>query len=179
VTTDRPRVLVVSGSVRSGSTNSAFARTAAAAPPPGVDVVVLDGLARLPHFDPDLDGDDLPAGVAALREAVDAAAAVVFCTPEYAGTLPGALKNLLEWTVGATVLTDKPVAWVRVAADARRGDGAHANLATVLGYVQARVVEAACAHVPIGREDVGADGLVHDPDLRARITAAVGAVLAG
>jgi NAD(P)H-dependent FMN reductase len=94
---------------------------------------------------------------------------VLFCTPEYAGTLPGSFKNLLDWTVGATVLTDKPVAWVNVAADSRRGGGAHATLATVLGYVQARIVEEACRSVPVARDAVGADGLVADPAVRASV----------
>ncbi len=93
----------------------------------------------------------------------------MFCTPEYAGTLPGSFKNLLDWTVGGTEMSDKPVAWVKVAADARRGDGAHAALATVLGYVQARVIEDACRHIPIAREAVGADGIIADPATRAAI----------
>jgi chromate reductase, NAD(P)H dehydrogenase (quinone) len=94
---------------------------------------------------------------------------VLFCTPEYAGTLPGSLKNLLDWTVGATVLTDKPVAWVNAAADPRRGAGAHATLATVLGYVQALVVDDACRSVPVARESVGADGRIADEATRAAL----------
>jgi chromate reductase, NAD(P)H dehydrogenase (quinone) len=168
-------VLVVSGSTRAGSTNSAFCATAAAAPPVGVTVRAYDGLTRLPHFNPDDEGRH--DAVAELRAAIAAADAVVFCTPEYAGTIPGALKNLLEWTVGATVFDGKRVAWVRVAPDARRGDGAAATLATVLGYVQARVIDAACGHVPIGRQLVGPDGQVSDPATRAAVTAAVAAVL--
>ncbi len=68
---------------------------------------------------------------------------MLVCTPEYAGTLPVSFKNALDWTVGGTELTDKPVAWVKVAADVRRGEGAHATLATVLGYVQAKVIDGA------------------------------------
>jgi chromate reductase, NAD(P)H dehydrogenase (quinone) len=139
------RVLLISGSTRSTSTNSAFVRTAALCTP---DAVVYDGLDRLPHFNPDLDTEPLPAEVAELRAAIDGADAVLFCTPEYAGTLPGSFKNLLDWCVGGTVMTDKPVAWVNVAADPRRGGGAAATLATVLGYVQARIVEQACVHIP-------------------------------
>ena len=142
------RVLLISGSTRSASSNSAFVRTAAQHPPDGVQAVVYDGLERLPHFNPDLDVDPLPVEVAELREAIDGADAVLFCTPEYAGTLPGSFKNLLDWCVGGTVMTDKPVAWVNVAADPRRGGGASATLATVLGYVQAHVVDEACVHIP-------------------------------
>jgi len=67
-----------------------------------------------------------------VRDLLAGADAVVLCTPEYAGALPVAFKNALDWTVGSTVFSDKPVAWIKVAADARRGEGAHAELATVL-----------------------------------------------
>jgi NAD(P)H-dependent FMN reductase len=170
------RILLISGSTRGASTNSALVRTAAAAAPDGVTAVVYDGLTRLPHFNPDDDRDPLPPAVAQLRAAIAAADAVLFCTPEYAGTLPGSFKNLLDWTVGGTVLTDKPVAWVNAAADGRRGGGAHATLATVLGYVQARVVEDACRHVPVARDAVTADGRIADAATRAALAEVLAAL---
>jgi chromate reductase, NAD(P)H dehydrogenase (quinone) len=154
--------LLISGSTRSASTNSALVRTAAVCTPDGVEAVVYAGLATLPHFNPDHDRDPLSPVVAELRTAIAGSDAVLICTPEYAGTLPGSMKNLLDWTVGGTEMTDRPVAWVNAAADARRGGGAHATLATVLGYVQARVVEDACRHIPVPRESVGADGVIAD-----------------
>jgi NAD(P)H-dependent FMN reductase len=172
------RILLISGSTRGASTNSALLRTAEAAAPAGVRTVRYDGLARLPQFNPDDDVEPLPPEVAALRAAIAGADAVLFCTPEYAGTLPGSLKNLLDWTVGGTVLTDKPVAWVNAAADPRRGAGAHATLATVLGYVPARVVDEACRSVPVARDAAGPDGLIADAATRTAI-ADVLTVLAG
>ena len=163
------RVLLVSGSTRHASTNSAFCRTAVAVAPAGVKAEHYPDIAVLPHFNPDDDDDPLPAAVAELRAAIAGADAVLFCTPEYAGTLPGSFKNVLDWTVGGTDLTDKPVAWVKVAADAHRGDGAHAALATVLGYVQARIVDDACRHLPVARDAVGPDGQIADPATRAAI----------
>jgi NAD(P)H-dependent FMN reductase len=171
-------VLLVSGSTRSASTNSALIRTAAAFPPEGVRARVFAGLAELPHFNPDDDAEPLPQPVIALRAAIAAADAVLFCTPEYAGTLPGSFKNLLDWTVGGTELTDKPVAWVNAAVDSRRGGGAHATLATVLGYVQARVVEQACIDVPVARDAIGPDGLVGDDRARTGIAAALSTLAA-
>ncbi|HZC72896.1 MAG TPA: NAD(P)H-dependent oxidoreductase [Jatrophihabitans sp.] len=171
------RILLISGSTRSRSTNSALVRTAARCAPDGVEAVVYDGLAGLPHFNPDDDHEPLPAPVAELRAAIAAAGAVLFCTPEYGGTLPGSVKNLLDWTVGDTVMTDKPVAWINAAADPHRGGGAHATLATVLGYVQARIVADASWHIPVPREAVGDDGLIADPATRTSIAGAF-AVLA-
>jgi NAD(P)H-dependent FMN reductase len=162
-------VLLVSGSTRGASTNTALVRTAASCAPDGIAATEFLGLLALPHFNPDDDQEPLPAPVAELRAAIAAADAVLFCTPEYAGTLPGSFKNLLDWTVGGTEMTDKPVAWVNAAADARRGGGAHATLATVLGYVQARVVEDACLHVPVPRDAIGPDGRIADPATRGAL----------
>jgi len=163
------KVLLISGSTRSASTNSALLRTAAACAPPGITAVFDDVLADLPHFNPDEDVAPLPEAVATLRAAVDSADAVLFCTPEYAGTLPGSFKNLLDWLVGGTEISGKRVAWVNVAADSRRGAGAIATLETVLGYVQADIVREACRSVPVSREAVGEDGLIADPATRAAI----------
>ena len=171
------RVLLISGSTRAASTNTALVRTAAAYPPPGVNTVHYPDIAHLPHFNPDDDHEPLPPAVAELRAAVGAADAVLFCTPEYAGTLPGSFKNLLDWLVGGTEINGKRVGWVRVTPDEQRGLGAHQALETVLGYVQADLVEDACVWVPVARTDVGADGLVADAAKRAQITAALAALL--
>ena len=154
--------MLVSGSTRSGSTNTAALITAAALAPPGVTAVLYQGLAGLPAFNPDDDGEFLPEPVAELRREIATADAVLFCTPEYAGTLPGSLKNLLDWTVGGGQLYGKPVAWLNVAA-ANRGQGAQQTLASVLGYVGAVTVEAACRHIPVDRSAIGADGTISDP----------------
>jgi NAD(P)H-dependent FMN reductase len=91
---------------------------------------------------------------------------VLFCTPEYAGTLPGSFKNLLDWTVGGGQLYGKPVAWINVAAQGR-GQGAQDALASVLGYVGAVIVETACRRIPVDRAAVSQDGTISDPRFRA------------
>jgi chromate reductase len=162
------RGLLVSGSTRTRSTNGAALAALQAVAPAGSVGVLYAGLADLPAFNPDLDREPLPAAVAGLRAQIAAADAVVFCTPEYAGTLPGSMKNLLDWTVGGTELSAKPVAWVNVAAPGR-GHGAIATLETVLGYVGADIVRAACTELPVGREMVDADGALTDPGVLARL----------
>ncbi|MFK0201413.1 NADPH-dependent FMN reductase [Streptomyces lavendulae] len=175
-----PVILLLSGSLRAGSSNDRVLRTARAvaeqAPEP-LEAVLYEGLAGLPHFNPDDDHDPLPAPVAALRAAIDGAAAVLICTPEYAGTLPGSFKNLLDWTVGGTEICDKPVAWVNAAAPGR-GEGAAATLRTVLGYTGAAVVDEACVRVPAVGGEPDADGLLTDPAAReglARVLALLAA----
>ena len=162
------RVLLISGSTRSGSTNTALLRTAAAAPPPGVEATLYGGMTGLPHFNPDDDVDPLPPAVADLRSQIEAADAVLFCTPEYAGALPGTFKNLLDWTVGGPEMYGKPVAWVNASGSPTRAAKAHASLETVLRTIHADVVAAACTHIAVARDRV-AGGVVADPEARARI----------
>ena len=92
------RVLLISGSLRAASTNTAVLRTARAVAPEGIEAVLYEGMAALPHFNPDDDAEGAPVhpAVAELRAGIAAAGALLFCTPEYAGALPGSFKNLLE-----------------------------------------------------------------------------------
>lgn len=171
------RVLLVSGSTRAGSGNSAALVTAAAVAPARVTAAVYDGLTRLPAFNPDDDGDRLPREAARLREEIAAADAVLFCTPEYAGTLPGSFKNLLDWTVGGGELYGKPAAWINVAPPGR-GQGAQDALAAVLGYVGALIVEPACRRIPVDRAAVTPGGTISDPRFTAEAAQVWDALLA-
>ena len=173
---DSVRVLLISGSTRNGSANSAALVTAAALAPRRVTPVLYGGLADLPAFNPDHDGDLLPPAAAELRREIAAAAAVLFCAPEYAGTLPGSFKNLLDWTVGGGELYEKPVAWLNVAAPGR-GAGAMATLVSVLSYVGADVIDAACRDIPVPRDAVTPDGTVRDPRFTATVADIWAAVL--
>jgi chromate reductase len=156
------QVLLISGSTRAASTNRAALAALQATAPAEVSAVGYDGLADLPAFNPDLDRLPLPVAVSDLRAAIDLADVLVLCTPEYAGTLPGSLKNLLDWTVGGTEISGKPTAWVNVAATGR-GHGAIATLETVLGYVGADLIRPACRDIPVARDAVDENGVVTDP----------------
>ena len=127
----------------------------------------------MPAFVPE-DEAEPPAAVAELRRLLGSADAVVFCTPEYAGTLPGSLKNAVDWLVGSGELYRKPVAWINVGAPGR-GAGAEATLATVLGYVDAEVIAPACVRITVARQVV-ANGVVQDPETRTRLAAQLAAV---
>ncbi len=162
------RILLVSGSTRGGSTNTAALRAAHAIEDEDITTVLYDGLAALPHFDPDDDADPLPPSVSDLREQIAAADGVLFCTPEYAGGLPGSFKNLLDWTVGGIEMYGQPVAWINVAGEGRGGN-ADASLRTVLGYVKATALAPAGTRVTVARSELGENGEIGPGDLRARI----------
>ena len=173
------RVLLLSGSLRDGSTNSAVLRTTLCIAPESLAATLYEGMAELPAFDPDQDGELLPAAVADLRAQIRASDALLFSTPEYAGGLPGSFKNLLDWTVGDDrpgSIYKKPVAWLNVSA--RGAPHAHESLRRVLGYVGAEILELACIAVPGTSAMVSEDGLVTDPTVLQRVSQAL-QILAG
>ena len=159
---------------RYGVDAATVVRTVQALAPDGITAELYDGLAALPAFSPD--EDERPPGPAAdLRARIAAAGALLFCTPEYAGTLPGSLKNLLDWTVGGGEIYGKPAGWVNVAVGGR-GTGAEEHLAMVLRYVGAVAVDGACVRVPVPREAVGPDGIITDPAIRTALGSALSAL---
>ena len=168
------RILLISGSTRQRSGNTAALRTVQAMAPDGITAEMYQGLAALPAFSPDED-EQPPGPAAALRARIAAADALLFCTPEYAGTLPGSLKNLLDWTVGGGEIYGKPVGWINVAVGGR-GAGAEEHLAMVLRYVGAVAVDGACVRVPVPRDVAGPDGIIADPAIRAALGAALTAL---
>ena len=157
-------ILLVSGSLRAMSTNTALLRTMADV---ADDVLLYERMALLPHFDPDDDVEPLHPEVALLRATVEAADAVIFCTPEYAGALPGSFKNALDWMVGSMALNAKPTAVVNVSAVG--ASKAQLSLRVVLTYLMVDFVDEACVHLPVQRQHVGENGLIDDPDVRRQI----------
>jgi chromate reductase, NAD(P)H dehydrogenase (quinone) len=175
-------ILLISGSLRAGSTNTAAIRTAQEVAPDGVTTTIYEGIGSLPHFNPDDDreGERVHPAVADLRAQVSTADGVVVCTPEYAGALPGSLKNLLEWTVGDGGTYRKPIAWINVSGPAAPTGGAdaHDSLRKVLGYVHANIIESACLRLPLTRDAVADDGTLHDPSTREQISAMLARLVA-
>jgi chromate reductase, NAD(P)H dehydrogenase (quinone) len=169
---NRPRrLLLISGSLRDRSTNTAVLRTAEATGGEDVATSLYVGLASLPHFNPDDDREPLPPAVADLRSQIRSADAVLFSTPEYAGALPGSFKNLLDWAVGddqAGSMYEKPVGWIN--ASPRGAVNAHESLRLVLGYLHARVIEAACVQIPVAAPDLDHDGLIASAATRRAIS---------
>ena len=166
------RVLAISGSLRRDSNNSALLRALREEAPAGVEVEVWDGLREIPPYDGDDDVVPGPAQVEAFRSLVREADAVFFATPEYNSSIPGALKNALDWAsrpLATNAFRNKPVAVIGSSAGAFGGVWAAAELRKVLGAMGARVteVEMAVGHAHDKRDETGelADHEIRD-DLR-------------
>jgi NAD(P)H-dependent FMN reductase len=171
------RLLLVSGSTRRGSTNGAALRAARELVPAGTETALHERLGELPQFDPDADHDPLPPLITELRAEITRADVLVFCTPEYAGTLPGAFKNLLDWTVGGAEMYGKPAAWINVAPEGR-GGGADATLRVVLGYVGAQILPASGTRVTVPRDAVDGSGALVDEGVRSQLAEVLAMVVA-
>ncbi|AWK72943.1 hypothetical protein CBI38_16660 [Rhodococcus oxybenzonivorans] len=107
---------------------------------------------------------------------MDRAAALLICTPEYAGALPGSFKNLLDWTVGGIEIGDKPTAWINVSANATNAANAHALLRLVLNYTGAAIAEEACVHLPVTPTMIDENGIITDLAVREGIAGALAAL---
>jgi chromate reductase len=159
------KVLAVSGSVRAESYNTRLLEAAAAAAPTGVDVELADStlIAALPIYDQDLDvEDEAPLSVQRLREAWTEADAILFATPEYNGSVPGGLKNAIDWASRpklAAALTNKTVAVVGTSTGQFGAMWAQQDLKKILGIAGARVVGEG---VPVPRAQEGFPEQLHE-----------------
>ena len=174
------KVLAISGSLRSESYNTGLLRALAEEAPAGVAVELWSGLREIPAYDADEDVTPGPATVEELRRAVAEADAVVFATPEYNSSVPGALKNALDWAsrpFASNSFRNKPVAVLASSAGAFGGVWSQAELRKVLGAMGARVaeVEVAVGHVA---EKFNPDGELVDPTVRQQLRDALQALLA-
>ena len=159
------RLLGLSGSLREDSHNTRLLAGVSALLPSGVELVVFDGLAAVPHYNED---DELPtpAAVAALASAVAEADAVLISTPEYNGSIPGQLKNALDWIsrpAAGAPLRGRPAAVIGASTGLFGAVWAQAEMRKVLSTMGARVVD---RELPIGQADeaLGPDGLPVEPD---------------
>jgi chromate reductase, NAD(P)H dehydrogenase (quinone) len=137
------RILAVSGSLRADSHNTSLLRAAIDEAPEGVEVELWEGLGELPIYDQDLDTDDPPEAVLRLREAWGSADAILFATPEYNGSVPGGLKNAIDWASRPRLeaaLVNKNVAVVGASTGQFGAMWAQADLKRILGLTGARVI---------------------------------------
>jgi NAD(P)H-dependent FMN reductase len=156
------RILAISGSLRANSSNTAVLRAMARLAPDGVEVALFDGLAGLPFFNPDLDGDQVPQAVAAFRALIGDADGIMISSPEYARGVAGVLKNALDWLVASLEFPNKPVALINTSA---RATQALAALTLTLETMSARLVREASITLPLLGTANDADSIAANAEL--------------
>jgi chromate reductase len=167
------RILGLSGSLRSGSHNTALLRAAGALLRPPAELVLLADLREIPPYDEDADVEPAPRAVAALRAQIAAADAVLIATPEYNASVPGVLKNALDWAsrpYPANALRGKPVAVIGASTGLFGAVWAQAELRKALRTAGAEVLD---DELPVGLADeaFAADGTLRDPSQAHALTA--------
>lgn len=167
------RILTISGSLRAASSNTAVLEAAAILAPPGVEVVLFDGLADLPPFNPDHDSEPALPAVAEFRSQLRAADAVLISSPEYAHGVPGVLKNALDWVVGSGELAGKPAALINTSP---RATHAQASLMETLTVMTANLVAAASITLPLPGRKLDASGIAGDAELAGALRQALAAL---
>lgn len=167
-------LLAIPGSLRARSINKSILLALQQLAAARVQIAISTAPGELPHFNPDLDVDPLPAPVTAWRDAVQDAAALVICSPEYAHGVPGTLKNALDWLVSDPRFPGKPVALI----SARHGTTyALDSLRETLTVMSAIVVDAACVTLPLTSNQLDSAALLARPDIHAALNACLEAIL--
>ena len=173
-------ILGLSGSLRRDSYNTRLLRAAARELPPGVELRLYDGLREVPPYDEDDDHEAPPAAVTRLRQELSEADGLLIATPEYSHSIPGQLKNALDWAArpaGASALRFLPAAVVGASTGAFGAVWAQADLRKVLAAIGARVVEGevAVGHAPTRFDE---QGRLEDESLREQLQETLDALLA-
>ena len=175
-----PLILGLSGSLREGSHNTSLLRAAATALPPGVELRLYEGLREIPPYDSDRDVEPADPAVERLREAIASADGVLIATPEYNGSIPGVLKNALDWASRPfpdNAFRGKPVAVIGASTGLFGAVWAQAETRKVLGVVGADVID---QELPVGLAETAFadDGQLLDAEQRVALAGLVGVLTA-
>lgn len=154
----RKNILAICGSTRQSSANLHIINAIAQLGKEQLDIALFD-ITTLPHFNQDVSDEQAPASVMAFREAVAKADGVLICTPEYVFSLPGVLKNAIEWTVSTTVFSDKPTALITASSS---GEKAHESLLLVMNTLGVKTTNDMCLLISGVKSKLNSKGEVID-----------------
>ena len=174
------QILGISGSLRGGSYNTMLLRFAGGLlEAEGAELSIFDGLKRMPPYDADDDGPDVAGAVTHMRAAIGASDAILFATPEYNSSIPGALKNAIDWLsrpIATNVLRNKPVAVIGASTGMFGAVWAQAELSKVLAATGARVTD---RDLPVGHanERFDSGGRLDDPELEQVLAEILGSLV--
>lgn len=159
------KILAICGSIKQDSANHSLLKTIAALSKGQFGLDVFENLTALPYFNPD-QTDDAPQPVLDLRSRIEAADGVLICTPEYVFSLPGVLKNALEWMVSTVVLTDKPAALITASSS---GKVAHESLLLVMKTLGAKTTDDTCLLIQSIKSKMTKEGIITDEQTEQQV----------
>lgn len=169
----KKKILGISGSTKSNSTNFFILKHLAEIFYDRLELHIFNGIDKLPHFNPDLDQENLPVKVKEFRELIEKSDGVLFCTPEYVFSLPGSLKNAIEWNVSTTVFSNKPVAMIVASAS---GEKAYESLSLILTTIEAVLPEQSKLLIQGAKGKIDEDG-IKDAAVKKRIQEVINSLM--
>jgi chromate reductase, NAD(P)H dehydrogenase (quinone) len=155
----KKKVLAICGSTRKNSSNEAILKGLAISYGEHLELQLYTDLAELPHFNPDIEDASLAQSVKDFREMIEKADGVIICTPEYVFSLPGSLKNAIEWTVSTTVFLNKPTALIVASG---MGEKAYESLVLIMNTVGSKIGEHATILIKGARSKFNDQGVPTD-----------------
>ncbi|MEO8173135.1 MAG: NADPH-dependent FMN reductase [Sediminibacterium sp.] len=155
----KKKILAISGSTRANSVNLQILEAIAKMYSSQVDFVLFSEIDQLPHFNPDLDQEPFPPAIISLRKKIEEADGILICTPEYVFSLPGSLKNALEWMVSTTLFTDKPAALITASSS---GQKAREALDLIMRTLGVKLAENGSLLISAPKNKVSIDGEITD-----------------
>ncbi|WP_282117511.1 NADPH-dependent FMN reductase [Cellulophaga baltica] len=159
---NKKKILAISGSTRKESTNHKILEFIARKFCNILDIEIYDGVDKLPHFNTELDDNNLPIEVSQSREKIEKADGVLFCTPEYIFSLPGSLKNAIEWNVSTRLFADKPVAIIVASASWEK---AFESLGLIMETIEAKIPSESRLLIQGAKGKVNPDGSITDKNI--------------
>jgi NAD(P)H-dependent FMN reductase len=171
------KILAVSGSLRAKSSNSAILQALLKLAADGIDIEIYHGLGNLPHFNPDIDSQEILVPVLDWRSQIQNADGVIFCTPEYAHGVPGVLKNALDWIVSSGEFMHKPTAVISASPTPDGGAKANASLVQTLRVMMAEITEDTILCIPAVSAKLNHGNKLTDPLTEMALKSVVNALV--
>lgn len=153
------RIIALCGSTRKTSTNLSLLHAIRSLTETKSAFSIFQGLANLPHFNPDLDNDTPPSEVIEFRKLLRGADGILICTPEYAMGVPGTLKNAIDWTVSSCEFSKKPVALITASSLGEKG---HASLLETLKIIESNITEETQLRISYAKTKISQAGVIVD-----------------
>ncbi len=160
------KVFAICGSTRKNSSNLQIIKAIERLSEGSLEFDIYTELGTLPHFNPDVDDENLQDTVMAFRKKISEADGVLICTPEYVFSLPGSLKNAIEWTVSTTIFSNKPVAIITASG---RGEKAHESLQLIMRTIEARMNDSTQLLIQGARAKLNDSGEITDETVLKKI----------
>lgn len=157
------KFLAICGSLRDSSSNLLLLKGLVSLAPPEVSISFFDGIAKLPHFNPDLDNETPPMEVSSFRKLLAQVEGLIISSPEYAHGVPGSLKNALDWIVSSGEPVGKPVFLIHASTEG--GQRVQGQLAEILKTMSAEVLLGPALFTGKARKVFGENGRVTDPEV--------------